>query len=136
MESQIKLNPLPEPPVVTLPAVIATDELVGRVYDGSRVERREAELLLLDGRPERTDALIAVVQRENKKKTRRFAYIAGGVVIAFIVVIGGIGALLSGKGANVGSFGYPLWMAAALIPSTARRGNSLPASDNVSTAQV
>ena len=89
--------------------------LITAIYEGSREERREAERLLLDGSPERTDALLEVLKRENKAKTRRFVVFAVGFTAAFIGLMVLLDASLSGDGPNIGGFGYPMWMAAAGI---------------------
>jgi hypothetical protein len=93
---------------------ITADELIRRIYEGDRDSRMAAERILLDGRPERTDALIAVLARENKKKVVRFGWFAAGFTILFIAVIGAITGLLSGD-FNIGGFGYPMWMGAAAV---------------------
>ena len=96
---------------------LTPDDLVRRVYEGSPDEKRAAEALLLDGRPERTDALIAVVQRENKKKPARFGWFVAGFVALTIAIFILLTVTLTDR-PNIGGFGYPIWMAAAALAAT------------------
>ncbi len=117
MESHTKMTDLPNPPVLPMDGSISPDALVRSVYEGSSEERRAAEFALLDGKPERTDALITVVQRENKKKPARFGWFAAGFLVVTLLIFLLFTTLVSGK-ANIGGFGYPMWMAAAALAAT------------------
>ena len=127
-----------ESTIPPLNPAITTQELVKRVYSRSHEEREGAEELLLNGHPERTDALLEVVGRENKKKAKRFGFFACGFLGAFILLMVLIEAALSGDGPNIGGFGYPMWMAAAgaaayFAPTKLqkRAARALAASDDV-----
>src|SRR5437588_3280910 len=58
--------------------------ILDRVYSKDRLIRAEAQAELSQGRVQDIETLIAVLERENKKKPVRFAI---GVVLAYIPII-------------------------------------------------